>query len=76
MIQNCEHDKLKTIPEAGNFNTMNSVIENYIHCCTEITGNSNSVLFYNRGNYQNNKIMAEVIIISLKIVTHELKRYE
>jgi hypothetical protein len=63
MTKNCEHDKLKTILEAGNFNTMNSVIEKYIHCCTEMTGNSNSVLFYNsrghfrgnnnRGNYQN-----------------------
>ncbi|XP_039226117.1 uncharacterized protein LOC120320466 [Drosophila yakuba] len=64
MIKNCEHDKLKTILEAGNFSTINSVIEKYIHCCTEMTGNSNSVFFYNnrgyfrgnsyRGNYQNN----------------------
>nr|pir hypothetical protein 3 - fruit fly (Drosophila melanogaster) retrotransposon mgd1 [Drosophila melanogaster] len=63
MTKNCGHDKLKTILEAGNFNTMNSVIEKYIHCSTEMTGNSNSVLFYNnrghyrgnnyRGNYQN-----------------------
>nr|AAN87267.1 ORF2 [Drosophila melanogaster] len=55
MTKNCANEALKMILTAGTFSTFNDAMEKYLHCSTEITGNSNTVLFYNgnnrRGNY-------------------------
>ncbi|XP_054746332.1 uncharacterized protein DDB_G0289917-like [Anastrepha obliqua] len=55
MVKNCEHGKLKTILEAGNFKTMDEAVTKYIQCSTEMTGNPNSILLAQRGrgNYNN-----------------------
>nr|XP_041630750.1 probable serine/threonine-protein kinase DDB_G0282963 [Drosophila kikkawai] len=60
MVKNCEHGRLKTILEAGNFTTMNEAVTKYIQCSTEMTGNANAILYTQRGNnyrgnnYRNN----------------------
>ncbi|XP_060665721.1 homeobox protein 6-like [Drosophila nasuta] len=58
MIKNCANESLKMILTAGTFSTFNDAMEKYIHCSTEMTGNANTVLFYNgnnrRGNYNAN----------------------
>nr|XP_041633543.1 GATA zinc finger domain-containing protein 4-like [Drosophila kikkawai] len=60
MVKNCEHGRLKTILEAGNFTTMNEAVTKYIQCSTEMTGNANTILYAQRGNnyrgnnYRNN----------------------
>nr|XP_041633411.1 uncharacterized protein DDB_G0287625-like [Drosophila kikkawai] len=54
MVKNCEHGRLKTILEAGNFTTMNEAVTKYIQCSTEMTGNANTILYAQRGNYRGN----------------------
>jgi len=50
MVKNCEHGRLKTSLEAGNFTTMNEAVTKCIQCSTEMTGNANSILYTQRGN--------------------------
>jgi len=50
MVKNCEHGRLKTILEAGNFTTMNEAVTKYIQFSTEMTGNANLILYTQRGN--------------------------
>nr|XP_041631688.1 putative uncharacterized protein DDB_G0286901 [Drosophila kikkawai] len=54
MVKNCEHGRLKTILEAGNFTTMNEAVTKYIQCSTEMTGNANTILYAQRGSYRGN----------------------
>nr|XP_041632374.1 integrator complex subunit 5-like protein [Drosophila kikkawai] len=60
MVKNCEHGRLKTILEAGNFTTMNEAVTKYLQSSTEMTGNANTILYAQRGNnyrgnnYRNN----------------------
>jgi len=49
MVKNCEHGRLKTILEAGNFSSMNEAVTKYIQCSTETTGNANAILFARKG---------------------------
>lgn len=54
MSKNCSNDKVKLIMEAGTFNNMNDAIAKFVHSCTEATGHTNTVLYYQqRGNNQN-----------------------
>jgi len=54
MVKNCEHGRLKTILEAGNFSSMNEALTKYIQCSTEMimindNGNANAILFSRKG---------------------------
>jgi len=49
MTQNCSIDKVKLIMQAGTFTNMNDAISKFVNSCTEITGQSNTVLYYRRG---------------------------
>jgi len=55
MTQNCSIDKVKLIMQAGTFTNMNDAISKFVNSCTEITGQSNTVLFYRRGANNNNR---------------------
>jgi len=46
MTKNCTIDKVKTIMQAGTFNTMNEAISKFVNSCTEATGQPNTVLYY------------------------------
>ncbi|XP_039228381.1 putative uncharacterized protein DDB_G0284213 isoform X2 [Drosophila yakuba] len=55
MTQNCSIDKVKLIMQAGTFTNMNEAISKFVNSCTEITGQSNTVLHYRRGANNNNR---------------------
>jgi len=44
MTKNCTIDKVKTIMQAGTFNTMNQATSKFINSYTEATGQPNTVL--------------------------------
>jgi len=50
VFANCEHGRLKTILEAGNFTTMSEAVTKYIQCSIEMTGNASSIFYTQRGN--------------------------
>lgn len=56
MTKNCTIDKVKLIMQAGTFNNMNEAVSKFVNCCTEATGQPNSVLYYKnnpqRGGYR------------------------
>ncbi|XP_070067070.1 uncharacterized protein [Drosophila virilis] len=45
MTQNCSIDKVKLIMQAGTFTNMNDAVSKFVNSCTEITGQSNTVLY-------------------------------
>jgi len=51
MTKNCTIDKIKLIMEAGTFNTLDDAMSQFVNSCTDATGQSKTVLFYN-GNYR------------------------
>jgi len=55
MTQNCSIDKVKLIMQAGTFTNMNDAVSKFVNSCTEITGQSNTVLYYRRGANNNNR---------------------
>jgi len=55
MTKNCSIDKVKLIMQAGTFTNMNDAISKFVNSCTEITGQSNTVLYYRRGANNNNR---------------------
>jgi len=55
MTQNCSIDKVKLIMQAGTFTNMNDAVSKFVNRCTEITGQSNTVLYYRRGANNNNR---------------------
>nr|XP_032289302.1 uncharacterized transmembrane protein DDB_G0285607-like [Drosophila virilis] len=55
MTQNCSIDKVKLIMQAGTFTNMNDAVSKFVNSCTEVTGQSNTVLYYRRGVNQNNR---------------------
>jgi len=55
MTQNCSIDKVKLIMQSGTFTNMNDAIFKFLNSCTEITGQSNTLLYYRRGANNNNR---------------------
>ena len=55
MTKNCSNDKIKLIMQAGTFTNMNDAVSKFVNSCTEITGQSNTVLYYRRGANNNSR---------------------
>ncbi|XP_037951190.1 uncharacterized protein LOC119681917 [Teleopsis dalmanni] len=53
MTKNCTNDRLKTIMEAGTFNSLNEAVSKYVNCCTEMHGRPDAILYYSRINNRN-----------------------
>lgn len=50
ITKKCTIDKLKLIIQASTFNTMNEAVVKFVNCCTEATGQPNTVLYYNNNS--------------------------
>ncbi|XP_041448638.1 uncharacterized protein LOC121404090 [Drosophila obscura] len=48
ITNNCSIDTVKLIMEAGSFNTMDEAVSKFINACTQHTGHTNTILFYQR----------------------------
>lgn len=54
MVKNCNISEVKLIMKSGQFTDLNAVVQKFVESCTDATGKSDTILFYNgnnRGNY-------------------------
>jgi len=69
MTKNCTIDKIKLVMEAGTFNTLDEAMSKFVNSCTDATGKSNTVLFYNKSNRGNSAEKVISALITRIIVT-------
>lgn len=54
ITKNATNEKVKIVMESGQFTNMNEAVAKFVNSCTEVFGQSNAILHFNRNNNYNN----------------------